>query len=255
MVASFRHFVAVNTRASRWLDSFTPERLRIDGNRHFKEEFVRGYLRKNQTIYDIGGGKQPFLTVAAKREFGSRVIGLDISAEELSQAPPDAYDRTIVADIGSFVGMQDADLVICQALLEHVPDAKAALTSIVSILKPGGTFLLFVPCRNALFARLNLLLPEALKRRLLFAVFPSARDSQGFVSYYDACTPERVASILVGNGMVELEIRRYYMSGYFVFFTPLFVVWRLWTALAVLTRSQNLCETFSMAFRKTMLVG
>jgi SAM-dependent methyltransferase len=248
-VRAFRRFVAINCAVSRWLDRFVPPALQVDGNRHFKEVFARKYFEVGQLIYDIGGGKQPFLSVVEKSQLRSQVVGLDISAGELSRAPTGAYDTTLVADIRSFVGKQNADLVICQALLEHVPDVDAALTSVASILKPGGTLLLFVPCRNAAFARLNLMLPERLKRRILFGVFPSARESQGFVSYYNACTPSQIASISKRRGMKQLEIRRYYMSGYFHFLVPLFVIWRLWT-IAIASRANDLCETFAMALQK-----
>ena len=243
-------FVEMNAAISRRFDEVLPGDLRVDGNYDFRKSFVEPYLRAGQTIYDIGGGKTPFLSVEKKQSLGSRVIGVDISREQLSRAPDNAYDDTVVADIREFSGRADADLVICQALLEHVPDAQSAIRSIASVLRPGGILLLFAPCRNAAFARLNLLLPEAVKRRILFTVFPSTTDLQGFVSYYDSCTPTKIASISEQTGLRVVETKTYYSSMYFSFFFPLHLVWRLWTVLVRATDRRDLCETFSIALQR-----
>ena len=108
------------------------------------------------------------------------MVGLDIDGKELSAAPDGLYDRTAAADITKYRGQGDADLVICQALLEHVHDTGRALEAIASILKPGGRALIFVPSRNAVYARLNLLLPENLKRRILFAFFRTCAATTDF---------------------------------------------------------------------------
>ena len=146
-------------------------------------------LRSGQVVVDVGGGKQPLISAEQKHAFGLTVIGFDISAAELGAAPAGRYDECICADITDFRGTAQADIVICQALLEHVTSTERAFRTIGSLLKPGGLALIFAPSRNAVFARLNLLLPQRLKRAILFAVFPESRHAQGFVSYYDRCTP------------------------------------------------------------------
>lgn len=246
----FRKLVDINVRASHAFDRLFPSRFRRDGNQDFLKRIVWEHVQPGQTVCDVGGGKQPFFSVDKVRELSLRVVGLDISAEELACAPAGAYSSTIAADICTFQGEQDADLVICQSLLEHVPDTRAALAAIASTLKPGGLCLLFVPCRNAPFARLNLLLPDAWKRRILFAVFPHTRHAQGFRSYYDRCTPSQFSAMAQEARLSLVELRRYHMSSYFSFFFPLFVVWRLWTLLTVAVAAGDLCETFSMVLRK-----
>ena len=250
MMPLFQAFVRANMRASYLIDRLVPNRLRTDGNHDFETDFVWRYLQPRQTIYDVGGGKQPLLTLEKKRALGSRVIGVDISAEELSQAPPGVYDKIIVADIASLTGEGDSDVVLCRAVLEHVANVSAAIVSVASLLKPGGVCLVFIPCRNAAFARLNLLLPEGLKRRLLFSVFPSAKLTQGFPSYYDKCTPLAISEAAAASGLRVRETRLYYMSSYLSFLLPLHLVWRLWTLIVSAMRAENLCETFSMALEK-----
>ena len=84
-----------------------------------------------------------------KERLGLRGTGLDIDADELARAPAGTYDETICADITEYEGKGQADLVICQAVLEHVANTEQALRSIASCLKRGGVALLFVPSRNA----------------------------------------------------------------------------------------------------------
>ena len=135
------------------LDKLLPIFFRIDGNQDFIRDFVHPYLTRGAVVYDVGGGKQPIITADSKVRLGINVIGLDIDEEELRSAPAGTYDRTICCDITNYQGHGDGDVVICQALLEHVSNVAEALRAIDSILKPGGVALLFVPSSNAAFAK------------------------------------------------------------------------------------------------------
>lgn len=244
-----RQFVDANVRASRSIERRLPEVLTVDGNGDFPN-LVREYLRPSIRVYDIGGGKQPFLSADEKHRLGCCVTGIDISGEELSRAPAGTYDRAVTADIASYRGSSDADLVICRAVLEHVGNVEDAFRSIASVLKPGGVLVLFAPCRNAAFARLNLILPESLKRRILFSLFPAKSHDQGFPAHYDRCTPSEIAAISRANGLRVQEVRRYYASSYFSALVPLYGLWRLWTLAAFYGKASDLCETFTMALVK-----
>ena len=112
-------------------------------------------IQRDVEVWDVGGGKFPFVDAKTKEILCIHSVGLDISAEELAAAAPGTYDETFVADITHFAGRGTADLIICQAVLEHVHDTAAALRALETILKPGGLALLFVPARNSWFARLN----------------------------------------------------------------------------------------------------
>ena len=154
-------------RLSRAFDSLLPSHFRVDGHLNFRQAFAPPYIRRDVEVWDVGGGKFPFVDAKTKEILGIHSVGLDISAEELAAAAPDTYDEIFVADVTRFVGRGSADLIICQAVLEHVPDTEAALKAFETILKPGGIALVFVPSRNSWFARLNLIFSEKLKRKLL----------------------------------------------------------------------------------------
>jgi 2-polyprenyl-6-hydroxyphenyl methylase/3-demethylubiquinone-9 3-methyltransferase len=140
--------------------------------------------------------------------------------------------------------------VICQALLEHVRDTGGAFRAISSILKPGGRAILFVPSRNAVFARLNLLLPETWKRRILFSIFPEMQRDHGFPAFYHQCTPAGFARLSGQYGLVTEDRRLYFQSDYFRFCFPLHAVWRIWTLLFRLVAGPAAAETFTLVLRK-----
>lgn len=246
-----RRFIQLNISASRAFDKLLPDYFSIDGNRDFVDNFALRHINNGSTVVDVGGGKSPFLTLEKKSELQVTVIGIDISEEELNQAPSGAYDSIICADIGKVKGGGDADIVICQAVLEHVMDTGAAIKAIASCLKSGGTALIFVPSRNALYAKLNLLLPEEFKKRLLYWVYPNSRRNQGFTSYYDRCTPKQFKAMAKTAGLEVIDARYYFVSSYFSFLFPIYVAWRSWMVAFKLIAGEEAAETFSFALRKT----
>ncbi len=234
---------------------FVREHFRVDGNVHFIDEIVPRHLRPHSVVYDIGGGKQPLISLSTKTQLRLTIVGLDIDAGELARAPSGSYDRAICADIQHYQGQGDADLVICQALLEHVESQPAALQGVFSMLKPGGVALVFVPCRNSLYARLNLMLSQELKRKILFYLSPRAKHEQGFPAYYDCCTPRQFRSLVRQyNGSVVQE-QYYYRSSYFFFSFPTYALWRVWVAASHIILGEQACESFSIVFRRNTRGG
>jgi len=235
---------------SNRLERLLPDGFQVDGNLDFIQSFVTPYLRPGLVVYDVGGGKQPMISTALKQQLAVRVVGIDIDQRELESAPAGSYDQTICCDITKYSGCGDADVVLCQALLEHVADTAVALRAIESILKPGGVALLFVPSANAAYARLNLLLPETAKRAILFRVFPSSAKAQGFRAYYDRCTPRGIKKLAGELGLKPEHLSLYYYSRYFAFFAPLYALWRAWSLAFYLVNREQAAETFSIALRK-----
>jgi len=247
-----RNCIAQQVRWSVAFDGWLPPEYRLDGNGFFTDSFHGKFLRHGDLVYDVGGGKTPIISADRKRELGLRVVGLDISAAELARAPAGCYDNVVCADITTYRGDESADVVICQALLEHVPSTEDALRAIASILKPSGVAVVFVPSRNAVFARLNLVLPERVKKALLFTIFPAARDVQGFRSYYNRCTPRDFEDMARACGLEVEERHLFYTSMYFSFFLPLHLLWRSWVLLFRMFAKEQAAETFIYAFRKPL---
>ena len=243
-------FIQWNIKISQACDRMLPEKYRIDGNRFFLDHFAPAYLEDDLIIYDVGGGKHPYINVSLKNRLNLNITGLDIDQNEHDRAPEGTYDRKICADITRFRGNSDADLVICQALLEHVRNVDQAFVAIASILKPGGRALIFVPSRNALYTRLNLLLPQNLKKRLLHTIYPKTRESQGFPSYYNQCTPREFRRIAQKHNLIVEQESFHYISSYFSFFFPLYLLWRIWILGFHALAGEQAAEAFCMALKK-----
>jgi len=237
-------FVSFNQRLSRRLNNLLPESVRQDGNSFFRTKILPGIFTNGDVVYDLGGGKQPFVTSEIKSRWSLKVVGLDISAAELESAPPGVYDSTIVANLCDFKGNSDADIVICQATLEHVHDTRGAIEAIASILKTCGRAYIFAPSRNAAFARLNLLLPQSVKEKILYLLLPQTEGSQGFPATYDQCTPSELEALFREFNLRVVERKLFWMSTYFMVLSPLFVVWRLWQGIFYLLARANAAETF-----------
>jgi len=231
-------------------DRLLPLKYTVDGNRHFIDVIVPRHLQKNLTVYDVGGGKNPCISQEQKEKLSLVVIGVDIDEQELRRAPQGIYDEIISADVTQYQGRGDADLVVCQALLEHVKDIDKAFAALSSIVKPEGTILIFVPSKNALYARLNRMLPESLKRKLLYFLYPQSGRDQGFPSYYNKCSPKDFYKLARQHGLRVAEAEFYYMSAYFSFFFPAFFIWRIWVLIYHLVVGEQAAETFSMALTK-----
>lgn len=193
---------------------------------------------------DVGGGKTPFFSPETVQQREFFVTGVDIDAAELAAAPVGAYANVIVSALEECRGAEDHDFVIAQSVLEHVYDGREAVRGIASLLRPEGTVVTFCPNRRAWFARLNLLLPEGMKRGILFFIFPSKRERQGFPAHYDGCTPGEMEANMRRAGIRPVEIKYYFVSSYFMFFFPLYLFWRLATYPLMKFWPHRYCETF-----------
>jgi len=241
--------------SQRWLsskfDGLLALEYRIDGNSHFLQSFLPSYIKSGLRIYDIGGGKNPYLSVEKKKELNAVVVGFDIDDGELKKAPRGAYDEIVCGDITNYEGRGDADLAICQALLEHVKDTEKAFAAIASILKPGGVAVVFVPSKNALYAKVNTMASEKVRRWLLDITYPAAtKANHGFAAYYDRCSPAEFRQLAKNNNLSIIEERFYYYSWYLSFCFPAHVLWRLWILLFRFLKKEQAAESFSMVMRK-----
>ena len=238
-----RSIIDANFRLSRNFDARLFSAMTVDGNRDYVDMLKRS-IGDGLRIADIGGGKSPLFSpqeVDAKR---LRVTGVDIDKEELEAAPSGAYAEIICADITEYRGRPEADVVVVQSLLEHVRDGHKAIQGVASFCRDGGTVYTFCPNRRAWFAIINRVLPEALKKRLLFAIYPSARGKQGFPAFYDGCTPAEMSAAMRDARLKVDEIKPYFVSTYFMFCFPLFVLWRLVNWPLMKRWPMAFCETF-----------
>lgn len=244
-----RRFTNSQVRISDWFDGLLPAKFSTNSQRDFSQ-LVPRYINYGNIVYDIGGGKNPFITLERKADLNCRVFGVDIDENELRAAHSGVYDNTIVADITKYTGNMDGDIVICSTVLEHVENMEAALRGIRSCLRNGGYCAIFVPSKNALYARINRRLPERLKKKILFFLFPNSRSLSGFPAYYDHCTPKDIRQIAEYLGFEIVVENYYYKSIYFSFFFPLYFLWRIYLLTSYFIAKEEAAETFIMVLRK-----
>jgi len=108
---------------------------------------VHGILGRNLpsgrlAIYEAGGGSTSFLPLDVLRR--SHVTVVDIDADQIRNN--DYAQEAILGDVQAYRFMPGSfDLVICYNVIEHLPDAEAALERFCESLKQGGLILVGAP--------------------------------------------------------------------------------------------------------------
>ncbi|MCX2795229.1 methyltransferase [Microbulbifer thermotolerans] len=113
-------------------------------------------------VIDAGGGQGQFAMDLAAA--GHRVFLADISAQMLAQAEQQLQERQLqdrvtllqrpLQELAELPELQNADLVICHAVLEWLARPKEAIDRLRALLKPGGHLSLTFYNRRALEFRL-----------------------------------------------------------------------------------------------------
>ena len=106
-------------------------------------------LSSGLRILDAGAGEQRFKPYCKHLEYVSQDFGEYDPQASKTGLHPDQWDHgklDIVSDITA-IPQADAsfDAILCTEVLEHVPDALAALNEFHRLLNPGGQLLLTVP--------------------------------------------------------------------------------------------------------------
>lgn len=250
MKNAIQKVISLNKRVSNWFDGFIADDFHVYGTEIFDTEIMPKYLESGKTVFDIGGGKHPNIDANTKSGKNLRIIGMDIDAAELKQAPDGFYDDIQVIDITKESGSQKADIILCRALMEHVKDTKAAIENMSGMLNDGGHIMMFLPCRNAVFSRLNLILPESWKLKLLNLAYPEKMHRIGFKAYYNRATPEKFKKMANDLGLEVAECRIFWASRYLEICFPAHIIWRFYQMIARGFGADNLCETFIMVLKK-----
>ena len=100
--------------------------------------------RSRLDIVDAGGGTGGAAVPLAGQ--GHTVTVIDPSPDSLAAAQRRAAEMSVqlravqgdVGDLAAVIGEQGADLVLCHSVLEYVDSPAAAVTTVASVLRPGG---------------------------------------------------------------------------------------------------------------------
>ncbi|MGJ0506359.1 MAG: class I SAM-dependent methyltransferase [Methylocystis sp.] len=221
---------------------------------NYKRAIVEIAKRKGLNRHlEIGGGRDPLFLPQEVAAHGFDVALNDISARELSLAPP-GY-KTVLCDIASpeapaVLGEGLYDLAYCRMVMEHVPDVARMWENIAHALAPGGVAFAFFPTLYAPPYVLNRLIPETLSRWLVETVFPDRKeegDNPKFPAYYDCCfsSEEKIVPLLKRAGFSDIVVLPFWGYGYFQKF-PL--VRRIDAAFTKLARARGWRAVSSFAY-------
>jgi len=103
-------------------------------------------------LLDVGCG-QGALLVAARRR-GWEAVGLDVSERFARSARNELKLPVLIGDISSIdMAPESFDVVVLNAILEHLPDPRRSLLKVQSVLRPGGVVWIDVPNERGLYYR------------------------------------------------------------------------------------------------------
>lgn len=245
-----REFIDINKRLSQYVDGFV---VRPNDDKTVLKEFIAN-ISNTELVADVGGGKKPAkIMVGAEGAVGARYDGFDLSLDELLQAE-DIYSSVYALDITepNEVCQEKYHKIICRSTLEHVLDTEKAIFSLSKMLRDGGQLYICVPYRFAIFAIVNRILPNEFKKRMLHYIFPK-KCGDGFPAYYLDCTLSRMERVAAKSGLAKTPdtVNKVYMSSYFTFLFPLYLIWRILTIFQY-AFDRDYCERFEVVFEKKL---
>ena len=101
------------------------------------------------TIVDLGCGPGHLTAVLRGRWPEATIHGVDSSPDMIDKANADnADDRATyeLADVATWATPEPVDLIVSNALFQWVPDQFDVIQRLATLVAPGGTFALQVPC-------------------------------------------------------------------------------------------------------------
>ncbi len=232
MRSRLRRFLDANVSLSR----ATERRLRLRTDKTMWQQFEKSVheLIRGQPdgamIVDVGGGRRCVYHSALRPAI--ELVAVDLDAHELAL---NAHaSRTLVADVSRDLPLADgsADLVVSRAVLEHVPDVRAAARQMARVSKPGARTMHFVPGRFSLFGIAARLLPFRPLRAVLHKVMPWTVGQVEFDVHYDQGWPIALEQAFRDAGFRDVSVEvTWAQPGYFEACYPLFLAHALYEVM------------------------
>ena len=108
------------------------------------EGFLQGFIKPGTTVVDVACGYGEFIN---NIKAGTK-IAVDLNPDTKSHLGPDVEFHALSAGEISAIGKNRADVLFTSNFLEHLPGKEALngfLEQVLSVLKPGGRFLILGP--------------------------------------------------------------------------------------------------------------
>lgn len=187
--------------ADRWWDPSGPFRPLHEIN-PLRLAYIEEHVGlQDALVVDVGCGGG--LLSEAMGACGARVLGIDLSAENIAAAKAHAAGcgsavQYRATDVEALAAEAPAgfDLVTCMELLEHVPDPARTVASCSVLLRPGGTAVFSTINRN----------PKSYVAAVIGAEYLLRMLPKGTHDYRKLIRPSELARACRGAGLVVQEL-------------------------------------------------
>ena len=174
-------------------------------------------------LCEIGGGRNPLLSLEEVRALGASYAVNDISAGELALVP-DGFATAcfdVAGDRAALPTAQSFDLVFSRMVFEHVQDVatRPGATSTICWRRASSPLPSSPPSIRCPFL-VNRLVPEWLSGAIVGRLYPH-RDRNGLVpqfkAYYDHCVSREAAirAMLEGSGFADCAVIPFWGHDYY----------------------------------------
>jgi len=148
------------------------------------ERAIEARLRPGFTVLEAGCGRRAEV-LSKFRGRAARLIGVDPVEFQLEEGLEDI--ELVRGDIANTsLPSNSVDLCISRALMEHLPEPRAAFAEIHRVLKPGGHYVYLVPNLGDYGSLVALFTPNGLHPRIVKLV--EGRDVQDTFPAYFRCS-------------------------------------------------------------------
>ena len=121
-----------------------------------RRKYILDYISKapkNSKILDIGCSSGILIKELVNKGFAiENLFGIDISAEAIANCKSNGILNSFVMDAQNIVLQEQFDIIISSDCLEHLKDETKAINNWQSLLKSGGTMIVFVPAFQSLWS-------------------------------------------------------------------------------------------------------
>ncbi|MFZ4105399.1 class I SAM-dependent methyltransferase [Flavobacterium sp.] len=121
-----------------------------------RRKYILDYISKapkNSKIIDIGCSSGILIKELVENGFAiENLYGIDISEVAIANCKANGIINSFVMDAQNIDLIEKFDIIISSDCLEHLKDEKKAIRNWESILKSGGTMLVFVPAFQSLWS-------------------------------------------------------------------------------------------------------
>ena len=139
--------------------------------------------------------------IAQKRSWNISIYGSDYNPIRLERAAKLSFVKEIIeCSLDDIPYADDCfDIVLCNHVIEHIPQEKKVLLELKRIIRPDGLFILGVPNEGCTLARLR-----------NHIIQPSILKSTDHVNFY---TEKSISNLLINSGFLILKLKK---AGFFL---------------------------------------